>query len=259
MIAWARTRWLSYFYSGACALIFSWVMALVLSGCYRFGNYEQDQVNPDPVSGYYETAPTTLTFSTTTYTGTTTETPETDLTLIPAFLSAIATDPVVVQVQNLSTWQAQISSAQTSGGLALPVFLETSTSTIETALAPPGLTVVATNTCKLNLLINTEGKYTNTGPFNSGYQNQVPMKGRLVMNVGVSFEFRGSDCSFEANCYLDATQCQQTSDNANDTFDANNQAQQWLKNAIDPLIKAGLMTTSTFQNYSDLDYAVSYQ
>lgn len=231
-------------------------LSLSLSGCVTFGNHIVQATNPDPISGYYATAAQTLQFfSTVNGQDSSASAP---VSQIPTSVSGVLTDPSWIQLQDLSTGAAQISSPGDATQY-ISVNFQSDNLTFGMTGSYPAVTLWNNSACTLQEFIEVSGRIQPPGdtPATMAYQGtSYPISGRLGMDIWIEQTISGN-CSESLQemsaCYQDVTQCGGTSSQENQ---AN---QQYVQQLFSPYIQAGTLTAQEISNVSDVAFQISYQ
>ncbi len=237
--------WVSYFWSGAIAIILSFAISGALTSCY-FGNREVNQTssNPDTISGLYNTQPQTLQFCAT-VNGTTNCKSASPTSQVPAEVSQEMTNPVAVLMQDLSTGLAVFSDPTNTGSLpTLPVTVNSNQSLAYNEQTSPAQ-VWNDPSCT-----STESLQEN-GSLSGG-----PGSGRVAVTIQIVTTFDGTcgpTLQSIYNCYQDSTQCGGTSTSTNQ------QTQSQWQTMFNPYIQTAAMTATDIPNVANIAYEVTYQ
>ena len=253
MFTMERPNWISYLFYGSLAIVLSWMT----SGC-RFGNRTETQAgsssNSDPYSGYYVTAPKSLSFLVTT---TSTVQKSADVSQIPSEISTYLTNPVALVVTNLNTGKAVITSPamlNSDQGTSLPINLKS-----DLSLSFHGQSTSAelwTDTaCQSYLDFQESGKVTQNTNIQGPSGNTLALSGQLQLTFKIT-NYLSGDCTatlqFFANCYQDSTQCEGS------TSDQNLRIQAAIQDTFAPYIDSGAMNFSDFPSVTSYGYEAAY-
>jgi hypothetical protein len=241
----------SYFYFGSLAIIVSWVMATVLTGC-RFGNYTSPSTPPDPVSGYYDANPQTLKFCAT---HGATQCASANASQVPAFIADEITNPVALILQDASTGDA-VFTAPSGGHTALPVWLKDDNVTLYYTNNTSASTLWRNSGCKTTTYLSENGSIVPGGGHAVSGSTRLT-QGSITLQIQVTETFDGPACPSElqsmSNCYQDSTQC------GDPDAGRNQQLQAKVQDFFESYIQAGVMAASDIPSVSNIAYEVHYQ
>jgi hypothetical protein len=250
-------NWLSFFWCGGIAVIFSWA----LSGC-RFGNHEVDPPSTGPF--FYETALTTIQICANFTNGTQTCATETNPNFLPNLSLMQGTDPstgdpnlgqlpdpVEIAIDPNTANQYDIGDpvsgapyfyvnydSQNNLGLdgvlpATPIFLDPQTGDA---------------TCNMNISLQIAGELTTTGPYTTNF-SAAPLNGRMPLEIEATLTPQGTGCQAAVTCLFDQTGA---------SCDGNSKT--IIADYYQNLVSANLATTSaTLETVTSWTYGITYQ
>lgn len=248
---------ISYFFGGSLAIILSWVMATLLSGC-RIGNYTSPTTPPDPISGYYDANPQSLQFCVALSSNSTSAAcANASPSQIPVFISQEITDPVAIVLQNASTGDA-VFTAISGGTTALPVTVGSDDVTLSYTNATTPQTLWKDPTCTTSTYLAEQGSIVpGAGHAVAGSTRLTQGSITLTVQVIQTFDSTTASCTSElqsmSQCYQDVTQCGGTDSGSNQ------QLQSQVQSLFEPYIQAGAMAASDIPTATAVSYEVHYQ
>jgi hypothetical protein len=234
-------------------VVFLAVLAICVSSGCRFGNRIENAPQTDPISAFYETEPTDISYCATVSGSTQCQS---GLNLaVPDEIGQAMSNPVLLYVYDLTIGLYQFIPT-TGLNYAWPVYAQTD-GTLQGYEAPHPVPYLNSPTCKITKSFEQSGRWEKSnGPWTSGKQNQFPPSGRILINYQriISFE---QDCGAamqqSLNCYNDFNACGES------TLIKNQEKQIEIRGMFNPYIQAGVMTIPNISNISAIGYEVSYR
>lgn len=257
-------HWTSYFYSGSIALIASWVLAILVTGC-RVGNYE----SPAPTSSvrFLSTQPYSFTVhSTQTSNGNSSDQQvQPSFDDIPGLVADHFTNPTEFVTIDSKTGKSAILAPGAS--YYFQVFADASnviTSSENSGLSYfwPDQNGDAVTTCQMSSAYSLSGNIVSTPASSADTMiGKVNVNGSLQFQFSYLINFQGSDCGTVlqsmSDCYQNLGNCPGT------TSAAQVHWQNLLRNGRDGLydlyIRTSAMQASDIPTTTSLGYEVSYQ
>lgn len=239
-------NWLAFLGTGSLMILLSWM----LSGC-RLGNRVQAATDPDPITGYYETAPQSLAFSSNLVAQAVSRPPNE----VPDLIAVAFTNPVAVIMQDLATGEGAFVPVDGTR-YAFPFYID-SQRRIGLAATTQKIPVFGTDTgCTRQYSVLEDGQLTQApGPSTVGFSK--PIHGRVELDIQVILSVSGESCDSRMAavqaCYNDASLCGGADSAENETI----QAQYFSLFA--PYIRAGVMSATQIGEIRSVGYEVLYQ
>ncbi len=219
----------------------------------RFGNRVENATQADPISGFYETVPSSVEYCTT-VSGSTQCLSGLQLA-VPDEIAPAMSNPVLLYFYDLTIGLYQFIPV-TGTNYAWPVYAQID-GTLQGFEAPTPRQYWRSETCKISKSFEQNGKWTRTqGPWTSGKQDKFPPVGRISIDFQRIISFDGDCTSILKDtlaCYNDFNTC------AEGSLSANQAKQNEIRGIYNPYIEAGTMTINDIPKVSALGYEVSYR
>jgi hypothetical protein len=233
---------------GGLLLLFA-ALSGTLSGC-RFGNRVEEAVRPRGYSGYYRTAPQTLTFCSI---HSSTDCAQAPVNQIPSLIANVMTNPIAL-ISRDDTGSSAYLAASDESGFALPTLVDVASSSLSYVGQTSPVALWDDPACTTRLYVDEAGSFTQST--SAGTLAGKPLSGTLAITLSITRTIDGNcTASLTAmkSCYENESQCggADSAENAN------------LHEAVvaffDPFIQAGVLPAANLTQASVLAYEVRYE
>lgn len=222
--------------------------SVLFSGC-RLGNHVEAQPSPAQVSGYFQSQPQSLTFSTT---HTTSQQVSAPVNQIPSQVSFVMTNPVAFILDDAASGASYLAASDGSG-YALPIYYDAGEVLSYVGSTSPQI-LWEDPACTTLLQVEESGKLTR---FASSQEFLgFPTVGRASVTIRITRVIEGTcgpTMTALANCYGDVDQCGGSSPAENADL------QESVVSFFTPYITAGTMTAADIPNVQGMAYEARYE
>jgi hypothetical protein len=230
-------------------MLAAWTALSLMTGC-RLGNRTVAPEDPDKITGYYETAPSSLKFCATSAGVTTCK--EASTTLTPSLISVEMTNPTILAMQDLESGYAAIVSPSNTKA-ALPIYVTNGKLAFD---GSSGAVMLWTDpACTSATYLESTGAIVAAPP--------KPVEGSVRTTMGrIQLKAQVIE-TYDGTCGPTLTQLRKCYDNVAEcgagTDAARLALQREVQSMFDPYLKSGVLTPDGIVGLTSVSYVVQYE